>query len=468
MSQKHERRSRVAAELEKLDFGDPRRAARGQLIAERLAHQPKASLPVAMRDDAELEGAYRHLTSPAVTLGNVVAPHVEQTRQRVREAGGAYVVHDTTDFTFGGEAGRAGLGPVQGGDQGFLAHLSLAVSADGQRMPLGLLAVGTRVRGEAGQRTVNERDKWALGMAHASQGLEADSLIQLADREGDVYEVLSWLMQGQQRFIVRAAQDRVVLENLEPEEKSRLFAVAQAAPALLEVEVQLGPRAHKGRSAKDVRRHPVRRTRKARLAYSATRVQLKRPAKASKELPAYQSVNVVRAWEVQPPEGQQPVEWILLTSEPIDTPQQVQKVVEGYRTRWCVEEYIKAVKTGCAYEESQLESAHALFNLLGYCLIVAYALLLLRAQSRARQPLPAEHFFTPAQLACLRALSRGALPAAPSVQDALLACARLGGHLRRNGLPGWHTLSIGYSRLLDYEQGFLAAQRLQGSISDQS
>ena len=215
-----------------------------------------------------------------------------------------------------------------------------------------------------------------------------------------------------------------MLENLEPEEKSRLFAVAQAAPARLEAEVQLGPRAHKGRSAKDVRRHPVRRTRKARLAYSATRVQLKRPAKASKELPAYQDVNVVRAWEVQPPEGQQPVEWILLTSEPIDTPQQVQKVVEGYRTRWCVEEYIKAVKTGCAYEESQLESAHALFNLLGYCLIVAYALLLLRAQSRARQPLPAEHFFTPAQLACLRALSRRALPAAPSVQEALLACAR--------------------------------------------
>ena len=60
-----------------------------------------------MSDEAELEGAYRHLTSPAVTLGNVVAPHVEQTRQRVREAGGAYVVHDTTDFTTGDGSGRA-------------------------------------------------------------------------------------------------------------------------------------------------------------------------------------------------------------------------------------------------------------------------------------------------------------------------------------------------------------------------
>lgn len=421
-----------------------------------------------MRDEAELEGAYRHLTSPAVTLGNVVAPHVEQARQRIREAGSAYAVHDTTDFTFGGQAEREGLGPVQGDDQGFLAHLSLAVSADGQRIPLGLLAVGTRVRGAAGRRTGNERDKWALGMAHASQGLEADKLIHVADREGDVYEVLCWLMQEQRRFIVRAAQDRVVLEQLESEEKNHLFAAAQAAPAQMEVEVQLGPRAHKGRAAKDVRRHPVRRTRKARLAYSATCVRLKRPLTSSKKLPASQSINVVRAWEVQPPAGQQPVEWILLTSEPIDTPQQVQQVVEGYRTRWCIEEYIQAIKTGCGYEQSQLESAHALFNMLGYCLVVAYALLLMRAQSRARQPLPAEHFFTPAQLACLRALSRRALPANPSVQQALLACARLGGHLRRNGLPGWRTLSTGYSRLLDYEQGFLAAQRLHGSISDQS
>ena len=468
MSQKHERRHRVAVELEKLDFGDPRRAARGQLVGERLAHQPKASLPVAMRDEAELEGAYRHLTSPAVTLGNVVAPHVELTRQRVREAGSAYAVHDTTDFTFGGEAEREGLGRVQGDDQGFLAHLSLAVSADGQRTPLGLLAVGTRVRGTAGRRTGSERDKWALGMEHATQGLEADNLIHVADREGDVYEVLSWLMQERRHFIVRAAQDRLVLEQLEPEDKRRLFAAVQAVPAQMEVDVQLGPRAHQGRAAKDVRRHPVRRSRKARLAYSATSVRLKRPAKGSKKLPDSQSINVVRAWEVQPPQGQEPVEWILLTSEPIDTPQQVQKVVEGYRTRWCVEEYIQGVKTGCAYEESQLESAHALFNLLGYCLIVAYALLLMRSQSRAHQPLPAEHFFTPAQLACLKALSRRALPANPSVQEALLACARLGGHLRRNGPPGWRTLSIGYSRLLDYEQGFLAAQRLRGSTSDQS
>jgi hypothetical protein len=420
-----------------------------------------------MLDEAELEGAYRHLSSEQVTLSDVVAAHVQQTRQRVREAGVAYAVHDTTDFTFGGETRRKDLGKVQGGDQGFLAHLSLGVSADGQRTPLGLLAVGTRVR-EQGPAQGSESQKWVLGMEHAAQQLPVEGLIHVADRESDVYATLSLLLEQGRRFIIRAAQDRAVLEGLELEQQGRLFAAAQRAPSVLEVEVVLGPRAHQGRAAKDVRRHPVRRTRQALLSYSATRLKLKRPAGGDKQQPAVLHLNVVRAWEEHPPEGQQPVEWVLLTSEPVQTAQQMLAVVEGYRTRWVVEEYIQGVKTGCAYEESQLESAHALFNLLGYCLIVAYALLLMRSLSRSNASLPATHFFSPAQLACLKAFGRRPLPAQPSVQQALLACAGLGGHLKRNGLPGWRTLSAGYSRLLDYEQGFLAAQRLRPSTSDQS
>jgi hypothetical protein len=237
---------------------------------------------------------------------------------------------------------------------------------------------------------------------------------------------------------------------------------------MLEVEVVLGSRAHKGRAAKDVRRHPVRRTRKALLNYSAMRLTLQRPQRGSKQMPASVEVNVVRAWEPHPPEGQQPVEWVLLTSEPVQTAEQVRAVVEGYRTRWLVEEYFQGLKTGCGYETSQLESAHALFNLLGYCLVVAYALLLMRALSRSNATLPATHLFTPDQLHCLRAFSRKRLPAKPSLQQALLACAALGGHLNRNGLPGWRTLSAGYSRLLDYELGFIAAHRLRRSTSDQS
>ena len=128
-------------------LGDPRRERRLKSVAARLANRPEASLPVAMGEDAALEGAYRLLSNELVTLEQLVQPHVRRTAERVRNLGEAYAIHDTTGFTFGGEMRRDGLGSVNNNtDQGFRAHVTLAVSADGQREPLGLLAIGTRAR----------------------------------------------------------------------------------------------------------------------------------------------------------------------------------------------------------------------------------------------------------------------------------------------------------------------------------
>ena len=93
-------------------------------------------------------------------------------------------------------------------------------------------------------------------------------------------------------------------------------------------------------------------------------------------------VNVVRVWEPRPPKDAEPVEWLLLTSEPVETQAEVKAVVDGYRTRWVIEEYFCAVKTGCGFERRQLESAHALYNMLAFCLVLAYVLLLMRTLAR--------------------------------------------------------------------------------------
>jgi hypothetical protein len=470
MALKDKRKQLVGSELEGLRTGDARRDARGRQVAERLAHGAGKSLPQAMRSDAELEGAYRHLGSESVTLTDILQPQVARARARVLEAGEAYALHDTTDFLLGGRAQREGLGPVNGGgDQGFLAHVTLGVSADGERLPLGLLALGTRVRSHVGAPTGEEVGKWKAGVEMAAQGLPLKALVHVGDRETDAFPVLHGMVRQEYRFIFRAAQDRVVFD--EAGEHCRLFEAVAAPDAFMcEVEAELGERRRsKHRPPKDAKSHPARKRRTALLTVSAQRLSVKRPRNGGvRGLPATLTLNVVRAYEAHPPEGEVAVDWLLFTSEPIDTEAQVLRVVEGYRTRWLIEEYFKALKTGLKYEESQLESAHSLFNLLGYCCAVAYALLLLRALSRTKAAAsrPADFLFTPAQLSCLRAFSkRVALPPAPSLRDALLAVAGLGGHLKRNGEPGWQTLSAGYSQLLAYEQGYLAAMAQK---SDQS
>lgn len=141
-----ERRHLVRAEFEKVALGDERRRRRALAIAEKLATDPEASLPAAMGHRSFTEGLYRHLSNPQVTLSALLAPHIERSAVRVARAGVAYAISDTTEFTFTGEKPRSGLGPINTSAQGFLAHVTMAVSADGSRTPLGLLAIETWVR----------------------------------------------------------------------------------------------------------------------------------------------------------------------------------------------------------------------------------------------------------------------------------------------------------------------------------
>ena len=159
--------------------------------------------------------------------------------------------------------------------------------------------------------------------------------------------------------------------------------------------------------------------------------------------------------ELEPPDGQAPIEWRLLTTESIATPEDVLRIVDAYRARWLIEEYFKAIKTGCSYEKLQLESLQALKNALSFCFAIAWHMLLLRTVARDAPNVPASAVVTSAQLAVLIAIA--ATPKNPwSVKltanaDAaaiLYAVARMGGHIKNNGPPGWLTLARGLHALV--------------------
>jgi hypothetical protein len=466
VSKRTERRRLVRQELEGIELGDERRAKRAKYIVERLADSPEASLPIAMGDSAAVEALYRHLGSADVSLQAILQPHVEKTVGRVRHFDTVYAVADTTEFLFSGRAEREGLGTVHGEDQGFLAHVTLAVAPD--RTPVGLLGIETWNRPELkGDRDLwsrrndsgRESKRWARGMRTARErlGESAGKIVHVADREGDIYELIAELAHEKQRFIIRAAQDRVV-EPMSGEDERRLFDAAQSTPTAFVLDVPLSGRG-RARLLSQRRRHPARRERTAHLSFAARSVTLKRPGQRSARLPASVVVNVVHVFELGAPPGEPRVEWVLLTSEPIETNQDVENVVRGYRARWVVEEYFKAVKTGCAFESRQLESAQTLEALLGYTLLVAYALLLMRSLSRQERDEPASVLLSPTQLKILQLKARK-LPLEPTVRQALFAVAAMGGHLKNNGDPGWRTLSKGWSRLLALEEGYELARAL--------
>ena len=260
--------------------------------------------------------------------------------------------------------------------------------------------------------------------------------------------------------MIRSNHDRVLADVAD---QTHLRSAARGTTPVIDREVSLSyrPVIHGPKG----KRHPARDARIARLTFAATRVSLPRTSTAKGAGTERLSVNVVHVLEPEPPAGEVPVEWFLLTSLPVSTPKQIACVVDYYRARWIIEEYFKALKTGCQYERRQLTTSKRLLNALALLAPVAWRLLLLRHLARHQPERPARDALTASHVAVLRAVSKAPLPQKLSVSDALLAIARLGGHIRANGEPGWLVLARGFRDLLLLERGWSARPRER---SDQS
>lgn len=243
------------------------------------------------------------------------------------------------------------------------------------------------------------------------------------------------------------------------EDEVRLREAACSAKVVLRRDVPLSPRPKL--PGPIGQRHPARRHRVARLSFAARRVELKRTPEGRTAKAATLCLNVIHVFERKPPSGEPPVEWFLLTNLPVDTDEAIAFAVDCYRARWTIEEYFKALKTGCQFEKRQLESAHSLLNALAILAPVAWRLLLLRHLARAKQHSPANAALTDKQLEVLRAVAKKPLPKRLTAREAMLAVAALGGHLKSNGDPGWLVLGRGMHDLLLLELGWRAREQAE-------
>jgi hypothetical protein len=167
-------------------------------------------------------------------------------------------------------------------------------------------------------------------------------------------------------------------------------------------------------------------------------------------------VNVLHVFERDAPDGQPSVDWLLYTTEALETKEDIESVVDYYRCRWLIEELNKALKTGCVVQNRRLESLDALTTMLALSLPIAVELLALRGLARTNVSAPAATLYTEPQLAALRHVSHRALPPEPTVQDVLWCVAGLGGHIKNNGQPGWQVLQRGMEKFVAFAAGWCA------------
>jgi hypothetical protein len=475
MNDSRTRTTSVAGEFRGVDLGDDRLSRRLAKVVEVLTAKPDVGFPRAFLENADLEGFYRMLRNEQVTVEAVLAAHIRATLRRIFGRV-ALVVHDSSEFRYQGT--REELGRLGQSGRGFLGHFALCVTADGRRDPLGVLGFEAIFRdgesltaklkaGKISQRERSamsgEEDRWGRLVDAAEAAASGDvDLIHLMDSEADNYKLLSKLVGESRRFVLRMAGDRKLAAECAPHQLTREL-VAQA-PALAEKRtVELAARRrHPGN---DRKRTQVREARTATLAFSACSVVLKRPGNQGQHLPATLPLNIVRVRETDAPSGVEPMEWLLITTESIEADDDILRIVDFYRGRWVIEEFFKALKSGCAFEKRQLESRKTLLTALGVFTPIAWNLLRMRTLSRDPTELPARTVMTDEQMELMKRIALNKRygvrwPEKPTAKDALLAVARLGGHLRSNGDPGWQVLGRGYEDFLIMEFGFMLAREM--------
>ena len=260
----------IEGEFEEAELGDERLKSRLLVLAAGLSREPGASFARISRSVAAREAAYRFLENRRVTMEALLQPHQEATAQRCREVGAVYVISDTTEVSLSGEKRGKALGRIQGRRRGFLAHVALAVSAQGNRAPLGVLGLETIVRDDERKEDRNLRQtkrsldreslRWGSLVSRTEELLEGVEAIHVMDREADMFELLSQLVTEKRRFVIRATHDRAT-------EEGKLFDAVSDAPAVLERDVHLSAR--QKRLPGKGRGHPARDKRTATLSISS-------------------------------------------------------------------------------------------------------------------------------------------------------------------------------------------------------
>ena len=436
------------------ELGDKRRTLRLVQVAADLANNPSASLPNQIEKWGDLKAAYRLFDQEKVTFEAIVGPHWESTKKLAK--GRTLVIGDTTEIDFGRFRKIEGIGPTgNGSGQGFLLHNALMVNAESEEI-LGIAGQTIHYRKQKSKTTkrpsilkrLEKKDReslvWTKVITQIGAPAEGNSFVHIFDRGADNFEIYCHLLQQKGDWVIRAAQMQRLVHGEDSEKTMHLKKYLTQLQLLGDYTLAL--RARPGQPARD-----------AKLEVRVGQIKIPQPCHVSpwvrKLKPGPITMNVIDVVEVNSPTDVEPIRWVLLTSLPVGTFDDAGTAIHFYELRWLVEEFHKALKTGCSTESRQLKTAARLEAFVGLTSVTAIRLLQLKSLARTDPERPAQRVIPNAWLKMLK-LARKDLNRIHdlTVRQFYREVAKLGGFLGRksDGEPGWITIWRGWEKLNMY------------------
>ncbi len=439
-------------------LGDQRRTRRLEKFARQAADRPAVSLAKMGEDWGGARGIYRLLDCSEVTLESVTRTHRERVKQ---QTGRFLILSDTTHVDFGWQRKLPDCGPIgPGKGQGFLLHSGLLIDCEDHSL-VGLAGQVAHVRPKKRRGKQNdsqrlkrwrESEMWVELFEQVGPPPEGSQYIHVCDSAADTFEVFCTAERLNCDVVIRGSKlHRNVITDGQKVRLSRLLSELEEL----------------GHYELDIPRGNGRKARTASLCVSSGTIQMPLPQHRSPRIQRYVSAGggpipiwVVLVEEIDPPANADPIRWVLLTTVPVNSFNDAWNVIEWYENRWLVEEWHKALKSGCRLEARQLQSVDRLLPLAGVLSVVAVLLVQLKHAARTRPNQLASQSVPALWLKLLEAKRKIKTRDVTNYQF-WRAVAKLGGFLgrRHDGEPGWQLIWRGWQELHTLAEGARLARK---------
>jgi hypothetical protein len=428
--------SDIAIELNQADCGDWRLFTRAKKMLQRLFQTVGDGLS-ALGGKAEIKAAYRFFENSKIAPETLLEPHRKATVERIKDYPVVGLVQDTTDLDYKHMSLVEGLGVLNDTKRpGCSLHGLIAFTPE--KLCLGVVNAEfiKRAPEDLGRklhnnlRPIEEKEsyRWLKAYREACEVANQcpnTEIVVIGDRESDIYELFLEAAKDENRaeLLVRGWHDRNIDADKQPNgDKPKLMSEVKKAPIKATIEFDISP------SRGKPKRHVVQTVRAKTITLL--------PSNHKPGLPRV-SINAVLLEEVNPPEGEKPIVWLLLTTLPIASETDIQHIVNLYLSRWGIELFFKTLKSGCKVEERQFKDSDTLLNCVAMFMIVAWRVMYVAYLGRACPDIPCTAIFEEDEWRVIYTIVKKTAPPKepPTLGECLRMVAILGGHRDRKGDP---------------------------------
>jgi len=456
----------VETEFETIDLSDHRLNCRSIGIVEALGLAPGRTLPQTFQSKSEMKATYNFFSNDSVSDKKLLNPHFEKTLERITEYPTVLLPSDTTEINYTLKKAMKNKERLSHKNTGIWLHSTLAITPD--RLNLGVVEANfwsrnPKVINDNGQirdsLPIEEKEsfRWLKSYRRScdiAKEAPETHIINMTDREGDIIEIYAEYHEQKKSgayadFIIRSQHDRKI-DTKDPEDKKqkkKLRKKLKESPSLGEVEFTIPPT-------------EKREARQVKQELKAVKVTLS-PKRSHK---SKVKVNAIMAIETNPPEGEKPLVWIFITSLPVDTFDDVTKIIKYYLCRWEIELFFKVLKSGCKVEERQLQEQSRMKALIALFLVISWRIMFTMMLGRVCSKIPCDELFEESEWkSVFKVLNKtqGLPRKPPPLGKFVEMIASLGGYVKRknSGPPGIKVMWRGMARMVDFSIAWEAFAR---------